>query len=96
MQGKQSELNVERKPKRNKVEVLQAKEESESRNVEVPLSPEEPHVHLDLSVQVGAVRVLTRLLFVAVLPHLADGICKQKKLFCYLFYFLNCSKSLHL
>ena len=38
---------------------LQAKEESESWDVEVPLGPEQPHVHLDLSVEVGSVCVLT-------------------------------------
>ena len=38
---------------------LQAKEESESWDVEVPLGPEQPHVHLDLSIKVGSVGVLT-------------------------------------
>jgi hypothetical protein len=43
---------------------LQAKEESKYRDVEVPLSPEQPHVHLDLSVKVTPVGVLAVLLWV--------------------------------
>ncbi len=41
---------------------LQTEEESKSGNVEVPLSPEESHVHLDLGVEVASVSVFVGLL----------------------------------
>ena len=58
-------------------ETLQAKEESESRDVEVPLSPEEPHVHLDLGVEVGPVSVLAALLVFTVLLHFSDCVWNE-------------------
>ena len=52
----------------------QTKEESESRDVEISLSPEQPHVHLNLGVEVTAVLLGAVLLLVTVLSHLANGI----------------------
>ena len=44
----------------------------------VPLGPEEPHLHLHLSVQVAEANLPVEKLLVAVLLHLPDGVEEEK------------------
>lgn len=57
---------------------LQAEKKCKARDVKVPLCPEQPHVHLHLSIQMGSMAVaICSHILIAVLSHLSDGICKR-------------------
>lgn len=47
-------------------------------NIVIPLSPEEPHLHLHLSIQVAETNLPVLELLVAVFLHLPDGVQEEQ------------------